>query len=114
MKTLVIMNEQHKLFPYQKHILDSNFGNWEPILVPSEGWPLEKQILFCSEELEGIKGVVFVSPIPYVLARLSYMSGQGYPIAVYVFVNDERAKKELPDGQIIQALSPDGWQLIVI
>ena len=114
MKTLVLMNQQHDLFPIQKELLNQKFPGWKPVFIPASGWSLEQQIHFCKEELVGVGSVVFVSPVPYILARLSFLSGQGRPLAVYVFVNDKRVKKELPNGKIIQTVASDGWKLIII
>ena len=114
MQTIVVMNEQHKLFPEQKKILNAKFPGWTPVLILASGWSLERQIHFCAEELRGVDRVVFVSPIPYVLARLSFMSGQGIPIGIYIFINEKRVKKELPNGKVIQIVSPDGWRLVAI
>ena len=114
MKTVVVINQQHSLFPIQRDLLDQKFSGWEPRFIPASGWSLEQQIHFCKEELRGVDRVVFVSPIPYVLARLYFMSGQGIPIGIYIFINEKRVKKELPNGKIIQTVAPDGWRLISI
>ena len=114
MKTVVVINQQHSLFPIQRDLLDQKFPGWEPRFIPASGWSLEQQIHFCKEELVGVGSVVFVSPVPYILARLSFLSGQGIPIGIYIFINEKRVKKELPNGKIIQTVAPDGWKLVLI
>lgn len=52
--------------------------------------------------------VIFVSPIPYLIKFLAGSTGTD----VYVFHNDNREKKELPDGRIIQTVAKTGWQLV--
>mgnify|MGYP000309279407 CR=1 FL=1 len=64
--------------------------------------------------------IIFVSPIPYLLKELTARSIRGdyeelttrCVYDVLVFHNDNREKKELPDGRIIQVVAKEGWQLV--
>ena len=66
--------------------------------------------------------VIFASPVPYMLMRLSDLAAQcidpntgtkAYALErVYVFHNDNREKKELPNGKIIQTVASTGWILV--
>lgn len=127
MKTLVVINEQHKLLDAQKQILNEKFENLEFLKVPADGWTLEdiKEIENKLKISQGIESVVFVSPIPVLIAALSVGVGFDHGFAhnpnanhigdtpmVFIFHNDKREKIELPDGRIINKISDDGWQLI--
>src|SRR5690625_2396469 len=77
MKTLVIINEQHKLLTAQEQILNEKFKDWEFLKVPASGWTL-KEIKEIENKLkisQGIESVVFVSPIPVLIASLSARVG---------------------------------------
>ena len=118
MKNIVILNEQHTLMEEQKQLLNATFGEekWEIKKVPAEGWTKEQM----DEEFYKLDlcNVIFASPIPYLLKKLSYNSGfigrdaMGDCPMVYVFHNDNREKKELPNGKIIYTIAKTGWQLI--
>lgn len=126
MKTLVVINEQHSLLPQQAEILNSQFEGWEFYKVPAEGWDKEAMDSVMSE-MEG--RVVFCSPVPYMLKKLSFSAGMSqsaengkydYPWGSYgeykvtevlVFCNDKREKKELPNGKVISVTAREGWYL---
>ena len=38
MLVIVLLNEQHKLLPEQKELLDSRFPKYKVKSVPAEGW----------------------------------------------------------------------------
>ena len=115
-KVIVIMNEQHTLLDEQKKILDETFKTYEFLHVPADGWTLEEMDEIQYRLRDRI--VVFVSPVPYLLACAVRWSSHGAlsPNAtkVYIFMNDRREKKELPDGRVIQIISPTGWQLVKV
>lgn len=127
-KALVIMNENHSLLPEQEKILKERFEEYEILPVPATGWTLEEMNRKIEEILSSVKnnartniGVVFVSPIPYMIMELARreveLLGTGEcwcqtGIQVFVFHNDCREKKELPDGRIIQVVAREGWQLV--
>lgn len=64
--------------------------------------------------------VVFVSPIPYMMIQLTrkeyyiptleYVDQTG--MFIKTFHNDNRDKKELPNGKIIYTVAKEGWQLV--
>ncbi|NTW13832.1 MAG: hypothetical protein HGA31_02250 [Candidatus Moranbacteria bacterium] len=118
MRRIVVMNESHKLFPEQKTLLQEKFGTYEILSVPEEGWTLE--------EMRGVADsidlwqdqVLFVSPVPYLLATLSFKAGEMCGLVgpipedrrgVYIFHNDLREKKELPGGRIVSVTATTGW-----
>jgi len=109
MKTILIINEQHSLLPEQKEILSNRFENWEVLPVPSTGWTAKDMqetalYLSCQEEVNA----VFASPIPYLLKLACTMDN----VAVHIFHNDNRDKKELPNGKVIFTVAQEGWQLL--
>ena len=102
-KALIILNEQHSLMNEQVTILDGLF-DWSVKAVPASGWHLS-QMREVLQELKSFDGeVVFASPIP---ALLMGMEGGGF-----LFHNDRREKKELPNGKIIMTVAQTGWQLV--
>lgn len=104
-RALVILNEQHKLMDEQVAILDGLF-DWSVKAVPASGWSLS-QMREVVQELKAFDGeVVFASPVP---ALLMGMEGRGF-----LFHNDRREKKELPNGKVIMAVAQTGWQLVSI
>jgi len=115
-KVVVVMNEQHTLLDEQKKILDETFKTYDFLLVPASGWTLEEMERIQYQLRERV--VVFVSPVPYLLACAIRWTTHGAlsPTAtkVYLFHNDRREKKELPDGRVIQVVAPTGWQLVKV
>jgi hypothetical protein len=118
---LVVMNEQHSLLPEQERILRGRFGGWEVVKVPARGWTRAEMDAIANRILgvaaAGVVHVVFVSPVPYLLARLSYIAGSctNAPcrnLVVWLFHNDRREKVELPDGRIIYRVPREGWELV--
>lgn len=104
-RALVILNEQHKLMDEQVAILDGLF-DWSVKAVPASGWSLS-QMREVIQELKAFDGeVVFASPVP---ALLMGMEGRGF-----LFHNDRREKKELPNGKVIMAVAQTGWQLVSV
>ena len=114
-KALVIINEQHSLLAEQELILNHTFKeNLEIKKVPAKGWTWTQQENIAREIIEmNITHVVFVSPVPVLLKELSYNWGKdsNNPI-ILVFHNDNRQKKELPNGKIISVIAKEGWQLV--
>ena len=112
MKNIVIINEQHSLLPEQKQLIARLDGIGGTLKVPRNGWTLqeiyqvEKRL---HEENTGSQRYIFVSPVPVLLGLLCRWSSK-----VYVFHNDKREKKELPNGKIIYTVAEDGWQLVPI
>jgi hypothetical protein len=124
-KTMVVLNEQHTLNSSQIEKLNEKFGaSWELLKVPSDGWSLAEQSRIAKSFVnnEEVKNVVFASPVPYLLGNATALStGHGiangnrkydeqvyYP-TVHLFHNDNRVKKELPNGRIIMTVADQGW-----
>jgi hypothetical protein len=115
MKINYIINQVHSLMEEQSEILNSLIDEGDNLIrvdIPEEGLNLEKQIKLSNslmDEMSEDDYLVFVSPIPcmlgYICAQIE--SSQN----VLVFGNDKRDKKELPNGKIIQVVSPTGWYL---
>jgi len=120
--TKVIINEQHKLLEDQERILNEKFSTWDLYKVPADGWNVA-QIEKVEEELRN-EVVIFCSPIPLLIARLSENLGylrrnfignddKKLP-EVLIFHNDHREKKELPNGKVISVVAQTGWELISV
>jgi hypothetical protein len=122
MKVFVVKNEQHSLFPEQIEILKEYFGSYEEFLVPADGWKLSEMKGHVEYLANNADIVVFASPVPYMLKELSALVAQcmdantgakAYALeGVYVFHNDRREKKELPNGHIVQTVASTGWKLV--
>lgn len=118
---VLIINEQHSLLPEQQKLLLDRFGCFYTLPVPSSGWNVETMTEVANLLKE--RQAIFASPIPYLIrevaASSSYgnfsISEGGNPLAPklpLVFHNDQREKKELPDGKVIYTVAKEGWQLI--
>lgn len=103
----VIINETHELLEEQETLLHEKFDEYVKINVPESGWALEQMIQMIRRELKGDAPIVFVSPIP-ALMKLASIHRRNF----YVFHNDNREKKELPNGKIIMVVSKTGWKLV--
>jgi len=124
MYTFVVINRQHRILPEQYNILKKEFGKFYKIQVPPEGWTLTQQMSLVEKlsELADKHGinVVFISPVPLLIALLSYESAlrkhikHAKPLNVYIFHNDKRIKKELPDGRVISVIPEEGWKLVEV
>lgn len=112
-KAIVVINEQHNLMDSQVKLLEERFSSYKRLNVPATGWTYAEMDKV-SEELydkwieEKDVVIVFASPIPALLKMcLSIMDD-----AVLIFHNDNRDKKELPNGKIIFTVAQEGWQLV--
>ena len=125
MKTFVVINRQHELFPEQYNILKKEFGKFHYIRIPPEGWTLSEQMKLIeklsqlTEKYSGLN-VVFASPVPILIAFLSYESAlrkhikHTEPLNVFIFHNGHREKRVLPDGRIITVIPKTGWKLVEV
>ena len=126
MRNTIIINEAHSLLNEQEKILNEMFDSYEFLYVPREGWSLyDQQRIARDLVLEG-GNIIFVSPVPVLLSLVAFYRGYGQAgidigqpflginTGLFVFHNDHREKKELPDGRIIQVVSQTGWQLVEI
>jgi len=97
-KALVVINEQHKLFPDQEALLRERFDTFDFFTVPADGWTLEKmqrvaedlhyalsraevrrhpetgKIVSVSYPGRTENAVVFASPVPFLLKELAKRS----------------------------------------
>lgn len=124
MKTIVILNQSHKLLPQQQELLNSTFQDWEILPVPDKGWDFNRQCQLAAELCE--HPLVFASPVPFLLARVVAIKAAraqrdlflNTQINLWVFHNDKRVAKEIPDGKggvrVIHTVSPDGWILAAV
>gem|GEM_PF-1494079 len=106
MKVKVVLNEQHRLMDDQRKILNEMFeSNWEIYPVPENGWKLSEMAVIADELEEGL--TIFASPIPALMSILNAKKA-----TFSAFHNDNREKKELPNGHIIMAVASDGWRIV--
>lgn len=123
MKNFIVINKQHTLLPQQESLLREAYPEgYEVISVPAEGWTVKEQnSIWCGlcirAEKEVLGDLVFVSPVPYLMALAAYNNGVvilGVPLNVRVGImhNEHREKKELPNGKIISVVSSEGWKLV--
>jgi len=125
MTVSVFLNEQHRLLVDQVAVLNEKFGadDWVIVPIPETGWNLEEQKQVIAE-LEG--DVVFASCPPVMVKLASVASVSNYAQGmvgtsldspgksideVFVFANDRREKKELPNGKVISVTAQTGWYL---
>lgn len=109
MKVQVIISEQHTILAEQESKLNQNFGqNWERRNIPADGLSLHEQIELVDELQDEV--VVFLSPIPVMIA--TRLNVPGPKPSTYLFHNDKREKKELPNGKVISVTAQDGWELV--
>ena len=122
-KAIVIINEQHTMFPQQVELLNSTYDEWETLLVPAAGWSKEEQEEKSGEIQNHWRDIVFASPVPYLMIMCAQREGKAIEAqywgqhspetsCVYLLHNDKREKKELPGGKIINAVAQDGWALV--
>ena len=109
-KCVLIINEQHRLFPEQEFLLREY--EVKELQIPANGWNLTK-IREIAEILTG-KLVIFASPVPALMALLQTAPDTigTHRIPFRVFHNSRREKRELPNGKIIQTVSATGWELV--
>ena len=71
MKTIVIINEAHNLFPKQVNILNGSFPNWEKLLVPESGWNIQQmdKVHMQIQEMGKEVTLIFASPVPYLVKQ---------------------------------------------
>jgi len=126
MKNFLIINETHSLLPDQvRELEEKGMSDYEEIRIPKEGWNLQTRLDKAWEWVRRGGRYIFVTPEPIMLAQMAYYAGHGthfidgvpalgHNIELYIFSNDRREKKELPDGRIIQTVAREGWELVRI
>lgn len=108
-KAIVIMNQQHRLFNDQQDSLGAKFTSYEIVLVPQEGWTRQEMETKIAEIMEKPHDIVFLSPVPYMLMKVSKLvENEVGTRVVYLFHRDVRFKWVEPCS--IKAHVP--WQLI--
>ena len=97
MKALVVLKEHHKLLEDQQRVLNEKFKNegWEIFPIPSE-----ESLQGMADNICHFKGrdVVFASPVPFLISRLSWLEGRESeegPASVRVFHNDNHNRWKL-------------------
>jgi len=112
-KAIIVINEDHNLLPVQEAQLKGRFGKWATFAVPKGGLPSDKQRALAEGLWELHEDIIFVSPVPMALATAALLKGKERSgrHRVWLFVNDKREKKALPDGRVISILAFDGWRL---
>jgi hypothetical protein len=118
MESVIVINEQHKLLPIQDYLLRIYCGDsWETFTVPAGGMTIAEQVDAATGLVGKYDRVIFVSPVPVMLAKAVYWATvfhEDLGREVWVFVNERREKKELPDGRVISTLAQDGWELFKV
>lgn len=126
MRNVVIMNEAHSLLSEQEKILKEKFKRYEFLYIPKNGWSKEDQQRIAKQLVNEGGNIIFISPVPVLLGLIAFYKGYGQAgietgqpfmgcdINLFLFHNDHRQKKELPDGRIIQVVASTGWQLMQI
>jgi hypothetical protein len=114
----IVINEQHSLLKPQEELLNSTFdsGLIKKMSISSSGLTKGEMDDLLNAHKDDI--LVFVSPIPYMMAESAFRAGQGQRADIYLFHNDIRESREIeaPDGtkKVIHTVSPLGWQLLKI
>lgn len=104
-KNYVVINETHQLLDEQITLLDNKFGdnNWERLDLPANGLSL-KEMQDLVDSLHYYSELVIASPVP---ALMMILTKEKFNWSV--FHNDQREKKELPNGKIIMTVAKTGW-----
>lgn len=126
MRNIIIINEAHSLLSEQEKILKEKFGTYEFLHVPKNGWSKEDQLRIAKKLIKEGGNIIFISPVPLLLGLIAFYKGygkagkdigqpfMGWDISLYLFHNNQREKRELPNGKIIQVVASTGWQLVEI
>jgi len=104
-KFFVVKNEQHSLLPEQERILLDKFKRFEFINIPANGLTAEQIKELYNKHIDDT--IIFLSPIPLFL-KYRY---ENVNCETYLFHNDKREKKELPNGRVIMTVAKTGWKL---
>lgn len=122
MKAVVVINQQHEMMTEQRQILDDLYDSWERYDVPATGWTLAEQKKVSADLCDNPADKVIVSPVPFLLMDLAATQAANLEMApgtplifrgrLFLFHNDKREKKELPNGKIICVVASTGWQLV--
>lgn len=112
---------------WSRHQMDEVIGDlYYQLLRATPKFPHLQNDPIASQYVEvsyGVKptAVVFVSPIPYMIKVLSQKAIAGEwgdggrtfaQYGVFIFHNDRREKRELPNGKVVYAVAREGWELV--
>jgi len=91
MKAVIVINEQHNLLDVQEAQLRDLFPEgWDTFPVPKGGLSAEAQRLAAQDLLTDYEAIVFVSPVPMMLAEVAFVSGVEHAVGkehrAFVFV----------------------------
>lgn len=124
MSARVIINEQHSLNSNQAQILEKRFSGYTLVPIPATGLSRLEQEKLAQTLMATSEPVIFVSPVPLLLAIMAGHCCQGVaaPISatntqgpqVFLFHNDQRHKTEKIDGSIIGFPANTGWELLLL
>lgn len=131
MKTAVVINEQHNLFPGQEEILNTSGLDWEKYPVPATGWTIEQQMEHACSIGKNYGAVIIVSPVPAFIMKLAMLvearncerqagfplvpQGASAPQKVFLFSKEKREKKEyLVDGGNVQISSKLNDEFVLV
>jgi len=112
----VVINEQHTLLPDQERIIkEAGYDKIDFIKVSADGWDKSQMDDFINS-YNYRNDIVFVSPIGYMIKHVSSLMALKTMNniqcgEVLVMCNDNRDKKELPNGKIISVVAKEGWYL---
>lgn len=114
-KAVVIINKAHTLKSEQISLLQANFSSYERLDVPETGWTKAQMdsVIVRMFNFDGV--IVFASPIPYLIKFMTeerYRKDDDRYPKIYIFHNDTREAKELPNGKIIHTVAETGWELV--
>jgi hypothetical protein len=128
-KCTVIANEQHSITTQQMSLLEASYQTITTLPVPAVGWTAEEQ----QEQYLALRStdcgdIIFLSPLPVMLAAAAYEAGykaaydewatnNGNPCQytmetpnIFIFHNSRRSRRE-KDGKVWYAIPQDGWEL---
>ncbi|MFQ5631352.1 MAG: hypothetical protein ACE5I1_21475 [bacterium] len=120
MKAKVILNEQHTLQSEQKKLLDKQFGkgNWQILPISKTGLTLQQQHLLSIKLSDFKQPVVFMSTIPFLLAKLAINATLAECRGeLYLFHADVRTAEETKKAggeAILKRRLQKKWQLVLL
>jgi hypothetical protein len=96
----LVINEQHTLLENQQEVLKEFVGDdvVNIVKIPKDGLTIVEM-----KKLAELENIIFVSPIPVTMKFANDW---------FVFANEKRVKKELPNGKIISVTAQTGWQIV--
>ena len=105
-KAIVVINEGHEVLEDQERLLRDAGYEYSLHKIPADGLTLQRM----QEVVNGFPAwskIIFISPAPTMMAILNSKQKR-----FKVLHNDQRVKRELPNGKIIMTVAETGWQLV--